>query len=376
MNLTSRTLLEQMQITPREIAQRKALFDFTDEDVAVLTSLRPLVEPDIDLLVEMFYDKQTSHDEVALVIGDKDTLTRLKGMMHRYVLDLFSGYYGEDYVNKRLRVGKVHQRIGVTPKLYMSAIRLMQETLIAHIERAYVGEPGSCVRCRQARASLNKLMLFDSQLVFDTYIGALAAELEAAREQVTQYAHGLEEKVAERTRQLEELSMRDPLTGLFNQRAFFDHLYRELAAAERTGAALTLVYMDLNGFKAVNDEQGHQAGDRILEEVGRAVRKSVRAVDIACRYGGDEFCLILPRTALGEAERVCDRVAETFDAVKSGPVHFSMGLAQTGPGEYVDMNRLVRVADHAMYEAKAASRGNAGHHRRGVSGGRAAQPAE
>nr|CAX83971.1 Diguanylate cyclase [uncultured bacterium] len=360
MNITSTTLLEQMHITDREIELRKRLFDFTDADVASLVACKDVISENLDKIVEEFYGYQVSQPEVALVIGDKETLDRLQSSMRRYIMELFEGYYDAEYVNKRLRVGKIHKRIGVTPKLYLSAIRLLQSILGKYVTQ-HMGTEHQCIPCVGARESLAKLILFDTQLVFDTYIGSLMSELESAKKDVEDYAVSLEEKVAVRTRQLSELSSKDALTGLYNQRSFYESLRRELAIGERTQATLSLVYFDLNGFKKINDTEGHKAGDSILQVVGDALREIVREGDWPCRYGGDEFCIIMPQTGVEAAHLACKRLIERYDTKATKGVTFSVGIAQSGPGAFVDMNLLVKQADALMYEAKAESKITPGH---------------
>src|SRR5260221_547026 len=108
-------------------------------------------------------------------------------------------------------------------------------------------------------------------------------------------------------RNLREQTLRDPLTSLYNRRFLEDYLERELIRAKRERASLALIMMDLDRFKQINDSAGHQAGDQVLVEVGALLKRHVRGSDIACRYGGEEFALVLPKTTL---ESACRRSAE------------------------------------------------------------------
>ncbi|HEY9163932.1 MAG TPA: GGDEF domain-containing protein, partial [Magnetovibrio sp.] len=219
-----------------------------------------------------------------------------------------------------------------------------------------------CSSCDGQRTAIRKLLMFDMQLVFDTYISTLVAEVETAKTELEEYAQGLETVVAERTNQLQEMATRDALTGLFNQRGFHEHLRREAAVAERGGSVLSLLYFDLNGFKKLNDTKGHKEGDKLLTWVGKATQSAVRDVDFGCRYGGDEFCIIMPRTTVEQASAVYDRLIATYDAGETYGVTFSAGLAHMGPNTFPHPDSLIKIADTTMYKAKAKAKKKPGHY--------------
>jgi hypothetical protein len=200
MKITEQTLLEQMQITDHEIARRKELLRLGSEEAALLLACRSLIEDDIEAIVEEFYQIQTADHEIALIIGDPDTLKRLHAVQRQYILDLFNGSTGIEYVNDRLRIGLVHKRIGVEPKLYLSAVKVLKDILYRALERSL---PDRGIRERACQA-LDKQLYFDITLVFDTYTRSLLSEVEMAKDRLEVYAASLELQVAERTRQLEE----------------------------------------------------------------------------------------------------------------------------------------------------------------------------
>ena len=226
----------------------------------------------------------------------------------------------------------------------------------------HLSNESSIIKLEQIRIAVNKLITFDVQFVLDTYISSLVDQVDNAREELRVYSDTLQEKVNEKTKQLKELSLKDSLTGLFNQHAFYDHLRREMANAERYSEPLTLFYFDLNGFKQLNDTEGHQAGDEILTLVGDIIKKTVRDTDIGCRYGGDEFCIILPRTSVETSEIVKERFINEFNNHDTKGVLFSMGIIDTGPKDFVGYEILVKKADQEMYKAKAESKRKPGIH--------------
>jgi diguanylate cyclase (GGDEF)-like protein len=352
---TDRTLREQMHITDLEIERRKSVLRFTPKDAELLAEMLPLVKLEVDDIVARFYSEQTTIPQISVMIGDADTLRRLHQTMREYILDLFSGAYDAAYVNKRLRIGIVHKRIGVGPKLYLAGIRCLKALLNDMIERHTPRDRfPSDLRQRRLNA-LDKLLYFDNALFFDTYFRSLMAELEASHRQMEEHAAILEETVALRTRQLEALSRTDSLTGLLNRRVFDEALEREIKIADRTETPLSLVFVDLDGFKTVNDDGGHAEGDRVLALVGETLRRSVRAGEAAFRLGGDEFAVIMPRTTADDAEVACRRIGTELHKVCHLRVKASMGIAQTGPGDLLTAEQLFRRADAAMYEAKRSS---------------------
>lgn len=361
MQQIDKTLAEQLQITDREIAKRKSLLGFVDKDAQRLKSNKPLINKYIDGIVKQFYDHQTKIPEIALVIGDAETLRRLQSAMRSYILELFDGYYDAEYVNRRLRIGKIHERIGVSPKLYISAIYLLQKVLRHAFEMHYIDKL-SDEKVIGLFDALNKILMFDIQLVFDTYIASLVSEVETAKEELENYAQSLEDEVAERTEQLKELARKDELTELFNQRGLYEHLRRELASSERYKEELSFTYFDLNGFKQINDTKGHKSGDALLALVGKVVRENIRENDIGCRYGGDEFCIIMPRTKIADAKQVVERIIKHFKQQSNSTVSFSIGIISTGPEIFADSDQLIRSADAQMYRAKEKSRDGSGFH--------------
>lgn len=134
------------------------------------------------------------------------------------------------------------------------------------------------------------------------------------------------------------MAMTDVLTNLPNRRALEGHLERLVAEAARTGLPFSVIAIDLDGMKQVNDGFGHDAGDDLLRNFGRAINGAIRGTDVGLRIGGDEFLILLPRTSEVPAKRVAERLAETAVLFpgQSGPAQFSYGIATHRPGESGD----------------------------------------
>ncbi|MDP9404704.1 MAG: GGDEF domain-containing protein [Actinomycetota bacterium] len=156
--------------------------------------------------------------------------------------------------------------------------------------------------------------------------------------------------------EVERLADTDGLTGLANRRVFQLALSRELALAQRRGEPCTLVLLDVDHFKAVNDTYGHQAGDDVLRRVGLALAQAARGTDVPARYGGEEFAVILPACSPVRARAVAERLRVAVVAGAGDvPVTLSAGVA-TYPHDAGDEVSLVAAADRALYRAKRTGR--------------------
>lgn len=159
-------------------------------------------------------------------------------------------------------------------------------------------------------------------------------------------------------RQVQTQAMTDALTGLYNHRYFQERLDREVKVADRNGAKVSLILLDLDHLKRINDTHGHRTGDTALCHVSRVMQSTVREVDICSRYGGEEFVIILPQCGRDDAINVAERLREAIASTpvnKIGQVTASIGVA-TYPESAKSKEELVEMADRAMYLAKAAGR--------------------
>ena len=156
-------------------------------------------------------------------------------------------------------------------------------------------------------------------------------------------------------------AVRDSLTGLYNRRYLFETLDRELARARREEYPVSVMMVDVDHFKDFNDRHGHQAGDEVLRKLGALFRREIRQSDIACRYGGEEFVIIMPRADDGDTERRADSIRASFSGM---PVEWegqelfasiSIGIAFY-PRHGTDVRTMIKAADGALYEAKRAGR--------------------
>ena len=159
--------------------------------------------------------------------------------------------------------------------------------------------------------------------------------------------------------QLKSLALIDSLTGLFNNRFFFKNLETEMARAKRTGHSCSLMIVDLDNFKLLNDTLGHVEGDKFLCEVGKVLRENVRATDMVCRYGGDEFTVIMPATELYPAIRIANRLNDAMTKIPTPEglvISSSIGIAEYKASSSYTIEEFIHTADSAMYSAKKSGK--------------------
>jgi diguanylate cyclase (GGDEF)-like protein len=163
-------------------------------------------------------------------------------------------------------------------------------------------------------------------------------------------------------RRVQELTIVDECTGLFNQRHFDRSLNNEITRAERLHLPMSMIFIDLDQFKLVNDQYGHQIGSLLLGEVGARIRSHVRTIDLPFRYGGDEFVILLPGTPKKLAIQVANRLRYAFreSPYKVGDHHFLTVTASFGVASHPEDGKtgqeLLRIADARMYEVKGTTR--------------------
>ncbi len=187
---------------------------------------------------------------------------------------------------------------------------------------------------------------------------SLRVRLESALQQVVEKNTQLEGSL----RKVEELAATDPLTGLYNRRHFSRVLEQLFAETQRYAKDLSCAMIDLDAYKTLNDTYGHQVGDELLVLAGRVISANLRMMDVAARYGGDEFVVLLPHASGEEAAQVAQRIRQEF-AVASAPllkrpvgVTMSMGIASVFVNRPIHADQLVTLADAALYSAKETGR--------------------
>jgi diguanylate cyclase len=237
---------------------------------------------------------------------------------------------------------------------------------VADVAQNIVGDVGDHAAKMQAISA-------DLQGIDHKSSGA-SAEVSAALDKILAANAELQRKLEQAEKQIaaqaaeikahESEARTDSLTGLNNRRAFDDELKRRLSEWERKNSPCTLILLDVDHFKKFNDTHGHQAGDEVLRQVAKTLIAQSRDMDLPCRYGGEEFAVILPATEAAGACILAERIRKAVESSvtafggKSLKVTVSLGLSQLAAGD--DVAKLIRRADDALYKSKEAGR-NCGH---------------
>ncbi|WP_406699983.1 diguanylate cyclase [Singulisphaera sp. Ch08] len=188
------------------------------------------------------------------------------------------------------------------------------------------------------------------------------AEL-AARVAIAGRIVAMQEELERKNLQLAELATTDGLTGLKNRRCFNENLITACSFAVRYGYPLSLVMIDVDHFKSLNDSFGHPAGDSVLATLAGILRSETRDHDIVARYGGEEFAILLPATAAAEASLLAERLRSLTTSYPwpQRPITVSVGVATTG-GDLATWSELLEAADRALYHSKRSGRDRITHH--------------
>jgi len=256
--------------------------------------------------------------------------------------------------------------------LWYGAITLMLAMLLAYRLASHFSRPVeqlASLAQSVAQGSENAVFNVGSPLTevrhLSSALSSMMVNMAAKRQALLQANITLEQQVATRTADLEranarlqELSRKDALTGIFNRRAADERLRAEFATSKRSSHRYAVMLMDIDHFKQINDQFGHETGDQVIQQVAKLLQKSIRESDFVARFGGEEFIVILPATdqsgAISIANKLCHQIAQQhFNTV--GQVTISIGVASSVTDD-ADADAAVRKADIAMYAAKRAGR--------------------
>jgi len=341
-------LSEQRGFDAEGIARRLRLVGLAGADSLVkgMALQNSVIRPNVDAIVDSFSDSLSRLDDFDTIVGDAVNVSRLKETQRRYLLGLAVDLDQPQYFEERLRIGAVHQNLGVRQSLYQCSMQVLQYLLIQHIPTEIRCDPSAFEEMIQF---ILKITALDMSLAVESYCASRVMDLEASLD----IAKGERES-------LHHLAVTDWLTNLHNHSYSRYFLGEALESAKLKKSPLCVVMADMDHFKKVNDVHGHLTGDRVLQIAAARMLSGARDGDEICRYGGEEFLFILQNTDIGEGKEMAERVRARIgsDAVhdRGGEIKISLSLGVAQARESDTVDTLIGRADEALYAAKLAGR--------------------
>jgi len=284
---------------------------------------------------------------IAALLADPAERARVLDALRQHWRDLFGQGPSEAALARAALIGRHHFEVAVQPRHYLALCQLLSKIVTdALIEDPNIDTP-------QAVDAVGRVVMMDAEVVLGSYYGSLA-------DLVSYEAQSETRSLKDRVSLLEDMAFIDALTGLFNRRYFDRSIAVEISRATREHTPLSLLVCDIDRFKAVNDGHGHLAGDRVLKHLAGVLADMGRKTDIITRFGGEEFCFVLPNTkpewAHLVAERVRAKVEATPIAIEQGElaITISIGIGTYRAGDTAA--QLLHRADEALYRAKRLGR--------------------
>ena len=305
-----------------------------------------VIAPNLESIVDDFYDSLLGIDNFSAIVSAHSSAERLKKTQIRYISSLGVNFDQHQYFEDRLRIGSIHQKIGIPQSLYLCSFQLLQSLLIRYIPENMRSNDAALENMLQF---ILKITALDMSLTVESYCAA----------NISGFKKSLDSERGEKAR-LHKLAVTDWLTQLHNHSYSRNFLSNSLRQAKTDGLPLSIIMADLDNFKKINDRNGHLVGDQVLRIVAERMVSASREGDEICRYGGEEFLIILKNTDIAAGADVAERVRKHLrsDAIHvrntEVNVSLSLGIAQAREGD--DVDTLIERADSALYVAKLAGR--------------------
>lgn len=307
---------------------------------------KEVIAPNVDKIIERFYETLLTNIETRKWLMEGEIIERLKGAQRNYLLSLGINFDSAEYFENRLQIGVMHAVVNLPLSIYQGACSNLTQFIIDEF-------PESIIEDSKDNLELTKFVVritsLDMSLAIETYHQSFMSELEdevkTAREVETTLRSEAEV---------------DSLMGIYNRKYAFSHLNQEIDNAHQHSNNISILMLDIDHFKKVNDIYGHQAGDEVLKQVTIVITKTLRTHDIVGRYGGEEYIVGLINLTSEEAVQVAERirklVADTSIIVNSQTINVTVSIGVAHLGLEEDLHSLIKRSDAALYLAKGAGR--------------------
>ncbi|MBT4005975.1 MAG: diguanylate cyclase [Rhodospirillales bacterium] len=357
-----KTLCAHFGLTKKEIASRVDYFGLDGRQFQKdINELHQIIDPVIDEIVGDFYQHLKRFPIAHRFLAPKGMTRRLLKTLTDYLLTLGGDIHSTAYIDSRLKVGIIHEKIGLDQKWYLGAYGNLSAIITKHLAIEMAEHPK--MNLPRLVATMDKVLMFDASLGIDTYH---FESLSTSRTLLNQ--------VQAAEAKLKEASRHDTLTGVYNRAAFLSLLDNEMQRFHRYDRPITVLFIDFDHFKNINDTQGHAFGDTVLMSAVKVIQGSIRGPDFVGRYGGEELVVTLVECGKEEGQKIAERIRENIANHKfqkrnskiSKKVTVSIGL-YAPTRRQKNVGNILRHADRAMYVAKAKGRNRVVTYKTGIS---------
>lgn len=321
-------IVQELNITDEDFEQRKQFLQIGKDDLQRIRDLRKSMNEIPTKIFDQFYNHLMEFRETKDYFQDQRVIDRLKHKQLQYFEKLLSGQYDREYLLSRLSIGYTHVQLNIVPLWYIGAYSIYIDEIRKIVKK-------SAKDAQRTMRSLLKVILLDIVLTLESY-------------------HFVKYRLQE---ELKKLAVTDDLTGIFNRRKLEEVLQYEMDRSIRQKTYLSMLMIDIDHFKKVNDLHGHDVGDDVLMSLAKLMNGGLRETDYLIRYGGEEFIICLPGTSLEIATTVAERLrkkVEDHPFRTVGYITVSIGVA--GYDRADNKDTLLKRADEKLYEAKKEGR--------------------
>jgi len=331
----------------KRIDQKLSFLQLSKADHKLAQRLnKEVIEPNIDKIIDRFYKVLQSYPETSNFLVDDETIDRLKVTQRNYLLNLGIDFESPAYFDSRLQIGIMHVVIALPLNIYQGAYSNLIQFIFDEFSESILNNSKDNIELINFVIRITAL---DMSLAIETYHHSFMIELEDE----IKTAYSYESK-------LRSEAETDFLTGLYNRKYAFSHIKDAVENAHTYSGNISILMLDIDYFKKVNDTYGHQTGDEVLRQVSKVIAITLRDHDIVGRYGGEEFivCLInlTPERASKVAERIRNLVADTSIIFDEHTIKVTVSIGMTSLSKEDDLNSLIKRSDEALYSAKGAGR--------------------
>lgn len=327
-------------------SERLRMLDLGQKDNVLAALLQSeVVRPNLQNIMDSFYSSLLSYPIFNEILARGFELSHLKLVQTQYLLSLGVNFSEAHYFEDRSRIGLAHVRVGVPLHIYLFAYRKLQQLLINMIPR----ETLEASTVDELIAFILKITTLDISLAAETYHMSRVHDLQVNLDDL----HC-------RHSQLEHEAGLDYLTGLANRQRIMMLLSSSFRKRQRDNSPLSVIMSDLDLFKMVNDNYGHQVGDLVLQAVAARIESAVREKDVIGRYGGEEFIVVLTNKNLDQAAQIAERIrtqiADTPIKTHNMAIQMTISLGVAEACGNDTLEKLIARADAALYRAKKSGR--------------------